>query len=172
MASRRTGKRSARAVGRPGGRAVGADIRVSALVRSPLPRAAVVALAAGVLQAERAADAALSITFVGKARMRTLNRMYLGRDRETDVIAFTLSRRPSARPPVRPTALVGDVHISVDAARRQARVLGISPAEEVRRLVVHGVLHVLGYDHPEGAGRTDAAMWHVQERHLAHLGAR
>jgi len=136
----------------------------SAVRRSPLSRAAAAALARRVLRAEGVRDAVLSLTFVGRRRIRSLNRRYLGRDRETDVIAFAL--------PGAPGPLVGDVYCSPDAAARAARRFGVSAREELRRLVVHGVLHVLGLDHPEGPGRTRGAMWARQEQLLGRGSAR
>jgi probable rRNA maturation factor len=121
-------------------------------------RAAAAALARQVLRAERVGDAVLSVAFVGRRRIRTLNRRYLRRDHETDVIAFTLSGAPGV--------VVGDVYVAPEVAARAARRYGVPLREEVLRLVVHGVLHVLGYDHPDGASRTRAPMWALQERLL------
>ncbi len=133
---------------------------MSVLARAPVSAAAASRLALGVVRAEGARVAALSITFVGPARMRTLNRRHLGRDRATDVLAFAMG-----------SPLVGDVYVCPAVAAQAAARFGTSAGDEVRRLVIHGVLHVLGYDHPEGAGRTTGAMWRLQERHLAGLGA-
>lgn len=145
------------------------EIRVSTLVRSPVSATTVRRLASDVVRREKADLLSLSITFVGPARMRTLNREHLDKDRETDVIAFAF--RPSG--PSRPSrpSLVGDIYICPALAARAAKEHGTTLKDEVRRLVVHGVLHVLGYDHPEGAGRTKSAMWKVQERYLAGPGA-
>jgi probable rRNA maturation factor len=121
-------------------------------------RAAAAALAGQVLRAERVGDAVLSVAFVGRRRIRTLSRRYLRRDRETDVIAFTLSGAPGV--------VVGDVYVAPEVAARAARRYGVPLREEVLRLVVHGVLHVLGYDHPDGTSRTRGPMWAVQERLL------
>jgi probable rRNA maturation factor len=133
------------------------DIRVSARARAPLSGAGVRRLAGAVLKAEGAKLNALSITFVGPARMRTLNLEHLGHDRPTDVLAFGMT-------------LVGDVYVCPAVAVRDAKHFGSTPKDEVRRLVIHGILHVLGYDHPDGNHRTASAMWHVQERHLARFG--
>jgi len=126
--------------------------------RCPLSRPAAAELARRVLRAEGVRSAVLSISFVGRRRIRSLGRRYLGRDRETDVIAFTLTDAPGP--------VVGDVYVSPEAAARAARRFGVGPREEVSRLVVHGVLHVLGHDHPDGEARTRCAMWTRQERLL------
>ena len=62
---------------------------------------------------------------------------------------------------------MGDVYIAPEVARRNAREHGCGLREETARLVVHGVLHVLGHDHPDGEERTDSTMWRRQERLLA-----
>jgi probable rRNA maturation factor len=82
-------------------------------------------------------------------------------DLETDVIALVLGGVRGL--------IVGDVYCAPEVAARQARRFGSSAAGEVRRLVVHGVLHVLGYEHPDGEGRTSSPMWRRQERLLARL---
>lgn len=105
--------------------------------------------------------AELSVTFVGPARMRTLNREWKGHDSPTDVLSFHL--------PGPDGALAGDVYICPAVARANADAAGVSPREELIRLVVHGTLHVLGYDHPEGPGRTRSAMWLRQERYVKAL---
>jgi probable rRNA maturation factor len=165
---------------RPTGPRTAPDVRVSALVRAPLGRAAIARLAAAVLRAERARVASLSVTLVGPARIRTLNRMHLGHDRVTDVIAFAYQAgtrsegrgtRASGSPLApRPTSLVGDIYICPAVAARHARTFGTTAREELRRLVVHAVLHVTGHDHPAGAARTASPMWRRQERYLARFG--
>lgn len=136
----------------------------SAVRRCPLSRAAAAALARAVLRAEGARDAAVSVSFVGRRRIRSLNRRFLGHDRETDVIALAM--------PGAPGPLVGDVYCAPEVAARAARRFGVPVREEVRRLVVHGVLHVLGHEHPEGAARTRSAMWARQERLLRRAAGR
>jgi rRNA maturation RNase YbeY len=128
--------------------------------RLALPAATVRRVARGVLDGERA-DADLSITFLGPATMRRLNRRYKGRDEPTDVIAVTLAT-PDHR-------TVGDVYLCAAVAARQARRHGVSRRQELIRLVVHGVLHVLGHDHPDGEDRLRSAMWRRQERYVERL---
>ncbi|HSW31087.1 MAG TPA: rRNA maturation RNase YbeY [Longimicrobiales bacterium] len=99
-------------------------------------------------------DGELSLTLLGDEAMRDLNRRYLAKDRPTDVLAFALGPGP---------ALLGDVYLGAEQARRQAAELGIPLEEELVRLAVHGTLHVLGHDHPEGAGREESPMFALQE---------
>lgn len=119
-------------------------------------------VARAVVHAERASVSSLSITLVSDARMRALNRRHLRRSRLTDVISFAL--------PVEDT-VAGDVYIAPGAAARSARDNGIPLREEMIRLVVHGVLHALGWDHPEGSGRTRSTMWRRQEALVRRLAA-
>lgn len=127
-------------------------------VRAPLSAARVRALATAVLSAERIRAALLSITFVSARAIRQLNRAHLGVDGPTDVIAFALGRTGRGAP------LIGDVYIAPAIARVHARRHGVGVREEVARLVVHGVLHVLGHDHPDGPARVASAMWRRQEQ--------
>lgn len=132
-------------------------------VRIPLARARVVALAEGVLRAERVGNALLSITFVTKRRIAALNREHLGHGGPTDVISFGFTRATDADP------VVGDVYICPEVARAAAAERGIGVREELARLVVHGTLHVLGYDHPDGDERERSPMWTRQESLVARL---
>ena len=88
------------------------------------------------------AEAEVGIGLVGDTKMRRLNRTYRNQDRTTDVLAFAYRE---ARSDVAP--LLGDVVISVPMARRQAKAFSRSLDEEVLRLLIHGVLHLVGYDH-------------------------
>jgi probable rRNA maturation factor len=124
-------------------------------------------LARGVLKAEGVRGALLSIALVGRRRIRSLNRLHLGHDRETDVIAFRLEAL--TRVTGREDTVVGDVYVCVPVATAQAPRYDTTPRDELRRLVVHGVLHVLGYRHPDGAGRSASPMWRRQERLLTRL---
>jgi probable rRNA maturation factor len=125
-----------------------------------LTAARVERLVAGVLRAEDR-EAELSVSFVGLATMRALNREHKGKDRATDVLAFSL--------PQPGQGIVGDIYVCPAVAREQARELGISPQLELARLVVHGVLHVLGHDHPDGPEREQSPMWRRQEDYLRQL---
>ena len=115
------------------------------------------------LERERAGSALLSIAFVGTAAMRTLNARYLRRRSVTDVISFAFQNEAGG------SATVGDIYICPEVARANARRQGVGAKQELLRLVVHGVLHTLGHDHPDGATRTASAMWRRQEEIVAAL---
>lgn len=139
-------------------------IDVSSTVRRLLvSRERVKAAATAVLKAERVANGMLSITFVGRAAMSELNQRYLRHRGPTDVISFGLERHGGRGP------VVGDIYICAEIARANAKRQGVSAQEEMLRLVVHGTLHVLGYDHPLGATRTTSPMWRKQERIVARV---
>jgi probable rRNA maturation factor len=136
-------------------------------VRAPLARSRVRDIAVGVLRAERVRDALVSITLVSARHIARLNRVHLGHAGATDVISFAF-REPSTASAR--AAVVGDIYIAPDVARANAARLKTSVRQEVARLVVHGTLHVLGYDHPDGEERLASPMWRRQERLLARLG--
>ena len=122
---------------------------------------ALVRVAKRVLAWERApARSHVDITLLPAAAMRRANRRATGRRGLTDVIAYALPQ-PDGQ-------LVGDVYICPDAASKAAPS-GAGLREELVRLAVHGTLHVLGYDHPEGTGRTRSRMWQRQERYVKRL---
>jgi len=132
-------------------------------VRVGLARRRVAAIARAVLQAEGNAAARLSITFVSNRRIASLNRGHLGHRGTTDVISFALTPEAPGAP------IAGDIYIAPDVARRNAAAHGVAVRQELTRLVVHGVLHVLGFDHPQGGGRADSPMWRRQERLVESL---
>jgi probable rRNA maturation factor len=123
--------------------------------RRPLPDALTRRIVLGVLERERRA-ATVSVTWLGRDAMRTLNRDYKGHDRLTDVIAFPLDA-PGGR-------VLGDVYVCGWVAAREAERRGIREREELIRLLVHGTLHVLGWEHPEDESRERSPMWRRQER--------
>lgn len=107
------------------------------------------------LDAEGAVEGEISLTPVDDAEIREMNRRYLDRDRPTDVIAFRLHE--DAGP------VLGDVYLGLEVARRQAAERGIPLREELLRLAIHGALHVLGHEHPEGPERESSPMFRLQE---------
>ncbi len=103
----------------------------------------------------------ISLALLGDRAIRELNRDHLGRDQPTDVIAFALHE---AGQPV-----LGDVYVGHEQAVRQAADMAIPVTEELARLAIHGVLHVLGHEHPETDARFDSEMFRVRERLLGEL---
>src|SRR6476660_5399421 len=128
--------------------------------RRPISDLRVREAVARVLQTERVSDALISVAFVGPAAMEKLNRDFLSHGGPTDVISFGLARASKASP------VIGDIYICPRVAARNAKSLGISAKEELTRLVIHGTLHILGCDHPDGDERTTSTMWKRQERIL------
>jgi probable rRNA maturation factor len=108
--------------------------------------------AARALRAVGRADEQLSLTIVDDAEIRRLNARFRGVRRRTDVLAFPLD------PP-----LLGEIVVSAETARRQARALRVPLALELRLLVTHGVLHLVGYDDREPL---EARLMHERERQI------
>jgi probable rRNA maturation factor len=93
----------------------------------------------------RLPDTAVNVVLVSDARMRGLNRRWRGRDRATDVLSFELdAREPGTR-----TRLLGEVYVARGRAREQGREAGHGYHAEVKRLALHGILHLLGLGHRE-----------------------
>ena len=93
----------------------------------------------------------VDLTLLDAAAMRRLNRRATGRRGLTDVIAYAMPQADGS--------LLGDVYLCPSVAGE----------EELVRLAVHGTLHVLGYDHPDGPGRTRSTMWRRQERYVRRI---
>ncbi|MFO8057992.1 MAG: rRNA maturation RNase YbeY [bacterium] len=111
-----------------------------------------------ILSALGCENAALSVYITDDNEIRELNRQWLGRDRETDVMAWSQNEGVPF-----PTDFLGDVVISADTAIRQAGQRGHSPDHELNVLIAHGVLHLLGYEHVNG-GRQARKMFETQKR--------
>jgi probable rRNA maturation factor len=97
--------------------------------------------------APRAAAGTVTLVITGDRRIRSLNRTWRGVDSATDVLSFPAGDGPA------PVRHLGDLVISRETAARQARTEGHSLATEVRVLALHGLLHLLGYDHERDSGR-------------------
>lgn len=136
------------------------SVHVSGQLRLPLGAERVAAIVRRTLRSARVSEAMVSVAFVSTPYIASLNRRHLGRAGGTDVISFGLSRRSPG------DAIIGDVYIAPSVARRNAAARGIGIREEVARLVIHGVLHVLGFDHPD-VGRERSPMWRQQEELVA-----
>jgi probable rRNA maturation factor len=105
----------------------------------------------------------LSIDLVGDREIRELNRGYRNKNRATDVLSFSLVEGDWSG---FRGSMLGDVVISVETAAKQARKRHRSLNEEVTRLLIHGVLHLLGHDHEEDA---EARKMRAEERRLSSV---
>jgi len=95
-----------------------------------------------VLKTEGKRGAQVSVVFVDSPYSRRINRRFLGRDHVTDVISFSLGNGMN---------LEGEIYVNLDRARHQARAFAVSEANEIGRLVIHGALHLVGYDDKRSA---------------------
>lgn len=135
-------------------------------VYSPLGRERIAEISRAVLRAEQIRSALVSVTLLEPRAMAQLNTRHLGHSGATDVISFGFTRA-TPRDPV-----VGDIYVCPAMGRANARTRSVPIRQEMARLVVHGVLHVLGHDHPDGEDREESAMWVRQERLLRRISAR
>ena len=115
-----------------------------------------------ILSASGCLEARLSILLVDDAGIRELNRTWLGKDRPTNVISFAMQEGDGAG--VQPD-LLGDVVISADTAARDAAEAGVTVEHELYFLLLHGTLHLLGYDHERGSA-AEARRMAEREREL------
>lgn len=128
-----------------------------------IARKALAARARAVLEAIGLGGVELSVVLTGDAGIRELNRDWRGRDCPTDVLSFPLREGRFGEL----AQSLGDVVISLETARRQAAAYGGTLAGEVDRLLVHGILHLAGYDH-EGSPR-EARRMQRKERQMRAL---
>jgi probable rRNA maturation factor len=118
-------------------------------------------------------DCELSLTLTSDESIRALNRDYRKKDRATDVLSFSqIEERDSTPPDPRTIANtkgmpLGDVVISVETALAQSREYGVKPSERLRTLLIHGFLHLLGYDHERSPAA--ARKMFARERELAAI---
>lgn len=98
----------------------------------------------------------VTLLLTSSAQLRRLNREFRGKDYPTDVLSFpaqTEPRRPQKRPAGAAAEYAGDIAISVDIARQNGRAIGHGTATEIKTLILHGLLHLAGYDHEHDNGR-------------------
>ena len=131
-------------------------------VTSPVAGVRLADAARAVLRAEKVRHALISITLVSTPRIAAINAKHLQHRGPTDVISFGFVR-------ARGGPVVADIYIAPSVARENARRHGVGFREELFRLVVHGVLHALGHDHPDGDARFKSTMWRRQEALLKRL---
>jgi probable rRNA maturation factor len=117
-------------------------------MRKRVAGASAAALARFVSDVQQAAglEGAVSVLVAGDGELRRLNRKFRGKDRATDVLSFPAGGNTGA-------AVAGDIAISADHARRSAKRLGHAISAELKVLLLHGLLHLAGYDHERDHGR-------------------
>jgi len=124
------------------------NVEIYNRTRADIDVEAVRRFTAGVLDATRDyRDAEVSVNFVGDRRIQQLNETWRGRGRPTDVLSFPIDEEPGAGPVV-----LGDIVIAPRQAAEDAREEGVGFDEKVRELVLHSLLHLMGYDHETTAG--------------------
>lgn len=107
-------------------------------------------------------DGEVSVLLTDDAEIRSLNRQYRGIDKPTDVLSFS-QLEGDAVPPRNGPLILGDIVISLDRTREQAGDSGVSVEKELRRLFIHGLLHLVGYDH-EGSPEEAKKMKNMEDR--------
>lgn len=127
-------------------------------------RPAALERAALAVLAHQSVDGDLTVVLTDDAQLHKLNQDYLGIDASTDVLSFPASETD----PDTARRYLGDILVSVPRAEEQARAAGHALEAEVQLLVVHGTLHLLGYDHAEAGEK--ARMWKAQAEALEGLG--
>jgi rRNA maturation RNase YbeY len=115
-------------------------------------------LAAHVLRSEGASVEAVSIILCDHARHGELHRRYLGREYETDVLAFTLGTND---------AIEGEVYVDIDTARERHAEFAETLNNEIRRYMIHGILHLLGYE--DGTVAESEQMHRLEEQYMRSL---
>lgn len=131
------------------------------ILKKNLPGATSAMLERFLARAQRAAGlrGEVNVLVAGSREIRELNRRYRGQDKATDVLSFPSDGGAGQ-------GFAGDIAISAELAAQSARQFGHAPAEELKILVLHGVLHLAGYDHERDNGR----MARMEERLRAQLG--
>ena len=120
--------------------------------RFRIHRARIVSFCGALLRTLKQPAQTLSVVLVSARRIRSMNRQYLGRDYATDVLSFSYEGVVMEGFP-----FLGEIIIAPEVALQQAIRSGVDPEREFRKLLVHGMLHLLGYDHETDRGRMSRA---------------
>lgn len=123
-------------------------------------------VALATLKKEQAEDAFVSIVFVDKDEIQELNREYRGIDKVTDVISFAFEDTENKLPDS--VRVLGDIYICIPRMKKQAKEYGHGEKRELSFLTVHGLLHLLGYDHM--SEEEEKIMFSLQDEILDGLG--
>jgi probable rRNA maturation factor len=131
----------------PGEQLAGIQIR-NKQRRHKINSASVASFCTAVIKSFDLSSPALSIAFVSSREMRLINRRYLEHDYATDVLSFSYER-----PVVEGLPFLGEIIIAPEVAALHAIQYGVDAEKELRKLLVHGILHLLGYDHETDKGQ-------------------
>ncbi|MBX2989985.1 MAG: rRNA maturation RNase YbeY [Bacteroidetes bacterium] len=99
----------------------------------------------------------ITVIFIDSRYSKAINTRYLNHNYSTDVISFALESTP---------VLEGEIYVNLDKARKQAREYGVSLSNEAARLVIHGALHLIGYD--DTTTRTQRVLKNMEDLHVQH----
>ncbi|TAE31186.1 MAG: rRNA maturation RNase YbeY [Candidatus Kapaibacterium sp.] len=121
----------------------------------PIPRAKMQRVIENVLHGEKILEARVSVVVVDDMRIHAMNKEFLQHDYPTDIITFSLEDED----------IDGEMYISIDTARRQAKEYGVSLTNELSRLAAHGTLHLVGYDDAKAEDRTN--MSKLEDKYMA-----
>jgi len=118
------------------------------VIRKPVAGVSAAALSRFVTRAQRSAGlrGSVDVLLAGSGDLRVLNRRFRGKNHATDVLSFPAGDSPR-------NGFAGDIAISVDIAKQNAKRLGHAPAEEIKILCLHGLLHLAGFDHERDQGQ-------------------
>ncbi len=108
--------------------------------------------------------ASVTILLTSDDRLRELNKQFLGHDENTDVLSFPAGE---PMPGLEKNNYLGDIAISIPAVKRQAAAGGHSMDDELKLLVIHAILHLMGYDHANAEEKKE--MWALQDQILTHI---
>jgi probable rRNA maturation factor len=152
------------------------DVQVDDAFAASVNAAELAAVATATLRQQAQSAGALTLVVTDDAALQELNRAYRGVDAPTDVLSFAAQEEGGDAPAVQLppevaaelAGYLGDIVIAYPYAAQQAGRFGNTVDSELRLLTVHGVLHLLGYDH--ATPEEEAAMWVIQEQVLAAFG--
>ena len=145
-------------------------IEINNLTTSSVDEEWVRQIARAVLRGEKKDNAALSVAFVGQGRMRQLNKKYLKKNRTTDVLAFPEPQLKTDRQKPAPAQnkYIGEIIISTRDVKKNARRYNAPYEQDLAHVIIHGILHLLGYDH-EKSEKEAKKMFERQAYYLAQL---
>ncbi len=112
-----------------------------------------------ILEVSESAEKSFSIAFISDQRMKQLNELFRGKNSTTDVLSFP--HKPDEFDPDKDN--LGDIVISVEQAQKQAAENGLMLEGEIRQLILHGLLHLCGYDHETDQGEMNARELELRE---------